>query len=237
MIAAMGELGTNLFEHNVHVRLGAFVEFNHARLHQQYAAKVCRIFRERLAGTHHMVSQFRGVQKGTFVALQRCAVEDGRCRLFPPWSVSLANIFLRRAGAKYDSKALIPCRAELVVSSITITISIARREAAENFLSLGGLHGFTSHHRGASTNEAGSLAGRMSKMSRMADGGACREDEVGIGIAQGAIYLRQMWVSGRRASQRRFARNKRARSSTKLGGHFRARWSRLSRGLPASSGP
>jgi hypothetical protein len=100
--------------------------------------------------------------------------------------------FLRWAGAKYDSKALIPCRAELVVSSITITISIARREAAENFLSLGGLHGFTSHHRGASTNEAGSLAGRMSKMSRMADGGACREDEVGIGIAQGAIYLRQM---------------------------------------------
>jgi hypothetical protein len=104
----------------------------------------------------------------------------------------LGKYFLRWAGAKYHSKALIPCRAELVVSSITITISIARREAAENFLSLGGLHGFTSHHRGASTNEAGSLAGRMSKMSRMADGGACREDEVGIGIAQGAIYLRQM---------------------------------------------
>src|ERR1700686_1620155 len=171
----------------------------------------------------------------------RCAATVGRRRRPLPAVPAVigkpGKYFLRRAGAKYDSKALIPCRAELVVSSITITISIARREAAENFLSLGGLHGFTSHHRGASTNEAGSLAGRMSKMSRMADGGACREDEVGIGIAQGAIYLRQMWVSGRRASQRRFARNKRARSSTKLGGHFRARWSRLSRGLPASSGP
>src|ERR1700681_3496840 len=44
MIAAMGELGANLFEHNVHVRLGAFVEFNHARLHQQDAAKYAGFF-------------------------------------------------------------------------------------------------------------------------------------------------------------------------------------------------
>jgi hypothetical protein len=233
----MGELGANLFEHNVHVRLGAFVEFNHARLHQQDAAKVCGIFRERPAGNPSYGFSIPLCAKGTFAALQRCAVEDGPLPAVPAVIGKPGKYFLRWAGAKYDSKALIPCRAELVVSSITITISIARREAAENFLSLGGLHGFTSHHRGASTNEAGSLAGRMSKMSRLADGGACREDEVGIGIAQGAIYLRQMWVSGRRASQRRFARNKRARSSTKLGGHFRARWSRLSRGLAASSGP
>jgi hypothetical protein len=38
-----------------------------------------------------------------------------------------ADIFAWWPGAKYGSKALNSCRAELVVSSITITISIARR--------------------------------------------------------------------------------------------------------------
>ena len=51
-----------------------------SRMLQKYAG----FFENARPGTHHMVSQFRCVQKGTFVALQQCAVEDGRSRLFPP---------------------------------------------------------------------------------------------------------------------------------------------------------
>ena len=40
---------------------------------------------------------------------------------------------------------------------ITITISIARREAAENFLSLGGLHWRTSYYGGARTMQSDQL--------------------------------------------------------------------------------
>jgi len=62
------------------------------------------------------------------------------------------------AGAKYHCQALISCRAELVVSSITITIAIARREAAEKFpVPSADLHWLTSYYRGASTMQPDQL--------------------------------------------------------------------------------
>src|SRR5437899_1219694 len=47
--------------------------------------------------------------------------------------------------------------ASLNVSSITTTTAIARREAAENFLSSAGLHRLTSNYRGASTMQPDQL--------------------------------------------------------------------------------
>ncbi len=97
-----------------------------------------------------MVVQFHCVKNWTSAALQRqCA----------PKIRGAGRYFYVMAGAKYHSKALISCRAELVVSSITITIAIARREAAENFLSLSGppsAH-IISYHRGASTMQPDQL--------------------------------------------------------------------------------
>src|SRR5882724_6129127 len=48
----------------------------------------------------------------------------------------------------------------------------------------------------------------MSKMSRVAHGRACRQEEMGVGCAHGPIYLCQVWPSGRRTSWR-FLRQKR----------------------------
>src|SRR2546421_12738030 len=86
------------------------------------------------------------------------------------------------AGAKYHCQALISCRAELVVSSITITIAIARREAAEKFpVPSADLHWLTSYYRGASTMQpdqllvpwpkchAGALAVHAGKREKAAD--------------------------------------------------------------------
>src|SRR6266550_3147883 len=42
----------------------------------------------------------------------------------------------------------------------------------------------------------------MSKMSRVAHGRACRQEEMGVGCAHGPIYLCQVWPSGRRAPWR-----------------------------------
>src|SRR6476469_10555142 len=57
----------------------------------------------------------------------------------------------------------------------------------------------------------------MSEMSRVADVRPCAQDAMGIGSAVGAIYLREVWLSGR-ASQRSLARKARVPVSTKLEG-------------------
>jgi hypothetical protein len=44
MIATIGQLRAYLFQHNVHIRLGAFVKFNHARLRHQDTANYAGIF-------------------------------------------------------------------------------------------------------------------------------------------------------------------------------------------------
>jgi hypothetical protein len=44
MIATIGQLRAYLFKHNVHVRLGAFAKFNHARLRHQDVVNYAGIF-------------------------------------------------------------------------------------------------------------------------------------------------------------------------------------------------
>jgi hypothetical protein len=44
MIAAIGQLRAYLFKHNVHIRLRAFAEFNHASLRSQDATDYAGIF-------------------------------------------------------------------------------------------------------------------------------------------------------------------------------------------------
>ena len=111
--------------------------------------KLAGFFRERLAVKQRMVVQFHRAKNWTSAALQRqCA----------PKIRGAGRYFYVMAGAKYHSKALISCRAELVVSSITITIAIARREAAEKFpVPSAGLHRLTSYYRGASTMQPDQL--------------------------------------------------------------------------------